>query len=88
MLLEGSALGPEVGRMHAREKNREFTTCDKRQDVGNAEAVRSKQHKATQTEAGTHDWGSADIKSMREKPCPCLSRASASTLLLLLLLLS
>ncbi len=49
--LEGSALGPEVERMQAREENSAFTTCDKcyggsirkRQDAGKAEAGRCKQ---------------------------------------------
>jgi hypothetical protein len=47
-----------AGRMHAREKTRDFSTWNnwKREDVSKAEAVRCKQraHKATQTEAGTH----------------------------------
>jgi hypothetical protein len=66
-------LGPEVGRMQARDKNREFTACDKchgeiygsgrmrvKQRQGGASNVRATQRDAD--EAGTHWEASADVK--------------------------
>ncbi len=70
-------MGPEVGRMQARQKNREVTACDKcygemygsgrtraKQEQGGASDVRATQGNA---DGSRHALGTrADIKGMRE----------------------